>query len=152
NYFSRLNKGGISGLFLNGDFYVGIRDLSTTDPLAVNLSELTPAVECAPVFLARPTTEPDTGLEHNDIVDGVDEVTSVSHKLRLIASVINSPRFRDPLFNFPVQIGPAPKFYDARYMIGGLEPSTEPFHVGDGLDLPPNPYAIYVDENRFTPV
>jgi hypothetical protein len=128
--FDKLGKGAITGRVLNGDPFDGVFDST-----GAGVSEFITDIENTPVFIGRPTDET---LINGDQLSGVDQTTSITNRIRFFAQVLNSQQFTFPLgINSPIS-------FDSRYFIPNLPSSTESLRVGDGLDLAPNGYVLFI--------
>ena len=137
-YFNRLTKSAISGRIINGDA------VDNVDPVA---PEIIPEIENQPVFVGRINND---GIISPDDRLGVDEATSFTNKIRLLAEVLNTPRFRVPGSTTGTNaLFTAPVVYDNRYYIGGLPSSFDPLKIDDRMTIDPGDYMVYIEPSQL---
>lgn len=134
--FSQLGKGAISGTVINGD---AVDNVFEDDNTGV---EVGAGVFNASVFLGRPN---DDGYTHYDDRTGTDELTSLTHKIRLFAEVLGSPEFS---IRRSTTANDFTLYDDNRFFIGGLEATDNHLRINSHLDIPPGPDVIYI-ENTY---
>ncbi len=139
--FSRLGKGAISGRIIEGAAVDGVPDFipGTNTPTVIEEEVMN-----IPVFVGRPTN--DTYVLEDDVF-AADETTSLTRKIRLFGVVHNSPEFEAPLNDLAIN---ARTLNDNRYFIPNLPASSETVNPGYGELLPPNDYAIYLQDPAQT--
>lgn len=122
-FFNRLGKGAVQGRIINGDAADNVAPFPA------------PEIENTPVAIGKVN---DDGFINPDDVVGTDQITSLTHKIRLVGEVINSPTFRVPVgINSPIS-------RDDRFFIPGLPSSSSPFKVDDNTFLSAGPYIVFV--------
>jgi len=125
-FLSNLGRAAITGRIFNGAAFDNVAD---EFPIPTEL-------ELVPVFIGRPY---ETLLPGPDDVQGLDQTTSFTRNIRRFATVYASPTFRAPTGLL------SPTSVDNRYFIPGLPYSSEPLKVEEGVWLPPNDYALYIE-------
>lgn len=129
-----LGGGVIEGRILSGAGFDGFGLASVADNI-VN----------AAVFLGRPNN--DAFITPDDIVNALDDQTSVPNKIRLLASVLSGQE------NLTIGLGinSPPDDRNGRYFFPGLPPSAASFRISNRETLPPGPYVVYTQVPTVSP-
>ena len=124
NPFDRLGKGAIAGKIIPGTIFE---------------AGFVPEAFVTPVYVGRVN---DDGVSNPDDRFGIDQNTSFTRKIRLIAEVPSAPEFFIPASNTYVA---TPESYDWRYFIPGLPGNDSPIYVGNGVTVPAGRYIVYTE-------